>query len=108
MIIPARPARPAATVPSMATDPPPTWTVEQASAYFAASGIPFDAWRLALVIKALSIRRAGEARPGPSGGRGKAMYPVGDLQALHRDLAEWLIRIPDPGPGASEDPREDP
>ena len=91
----------------MPEPPEPTWTVDQACEYFAASGIPVAPRRLAAIIRALAISPAGETRAGERGGRGKALYSVRELQALHRDLAEWLIRIPDPGPGASEDPRQE-
>lgn len=82
---------------------PPLWTVEQAAAYFAAAGIPVDPRRLAVIIGArgLAWTPVGETRPGEKGGRGKALYPVQDFQDLHRDLAEWLIRIPQPEPGAT-------
>lgn len=91
-----------------AEPPQPAWTVEEACDYFAAAGIPVEPRRLAAIIRALAIAPVGSTRSGERGGRGKALYPVADLQALHRDLAEWLARIPDPPPGASADPREAP
>jgi hypothetical protein len=88
--------------------PPPPWTVEQACDWFAAAGVPVPGGprRLAAIIKALAWKPVGETRSGERGGRGKALYSSRDFQLLHRDLAEWLARIPDPGAGASEDPRE--
>jgi hypothetical protein len=94
----------------MPAEPPPTWTVDQAVAYFAAAGVPVGPdpaaapRRLAAIIKALDLRPVGRTPSGPQGGVGKALYSTAELQALHRDLAEWLIRIPDPGPGAPGDP----
>jgi hypothetical protein len=70
--------------------------------YFAASGIPVSAKRWAALLRDLAVRPAGETQAGPRGGRGKALYYTREMQELHRDLAEWLIRIPD---GASPDPR---
>jgi hypothetical protein len=84
----------------------PVWSVEEASRYFADAGIPVEPRRLAAIIRALDWRPVGETRSGVKGGRGKALYLTSDFQRLHRDLAEWLVRIPDPGAGSSEDPRE--
>jgi CubicO group peptidase (beta-lactamase class C family) len=80
--------------------------VEEAADYFAAAEVPVEPRRLAAIIRALAWRPVGETRSGERGGRGKAQYLARDFQMLHRDLAEWLVRIPDPGAGASSDPRE--
>jgi hypothetical protein len=69
------------------------WTLEEASAYFAESGIPVEPRRLAAIIRALEIRPAGEGPSSHRGGRGRALYWASDLQKLHRDLAEWLMTI---------------
>jgi hypothetical protein len=90
--------------------PPPAWTIDQACDYFAAAGLPIPGGprRLAAIIgrRALAWQPVGETPSGERGGRGKALYPARDFQLLHRDLADWLARIPDPGEGASSDPRE--
>lgn len=93
-------------MPPAAGPPAPAWTVEEASAWFSAAGVPVEPRRLAQIIRALAWRPVGETRSGDRGGRGKALYSSRDFQTLHRDLAEWLVRIPDPGVGASPDPRE--
>jgi hypothetical protein len=87
-------------------DPPElAWTVDQACAYFEASGVPIDPVRatavlkLTAIIRALEIRPVGRAPSGPQGGVGRALYSVRQLQALHRDLAEWLVRDQPAGPG---------
>lgn len=85
-----------------AEQPTPAWTIEQASDYFAAAGVPVEPRRLASIIRALAWRPVGETRSGERGGRGKALYPARDFQLLHRDLAEWLARIPDPGVSADQ------
>jgi hypothetical protein len=80
--------------------PPPAWTIDDAVAVFARAGVPVGpdpddaARRLTAIIRALGWRPIGETRSGEKGGRGKALYPAQDFQDLHRDLAEWLIRIP--------------
>jgi hypothetical protein len=75
------------------------WTVDEASAYFAAAGLPFPPRRLLMIIRALGWRPVGATPSGPAGGRGKALYPVRDFQELHRDLAGWLTRIRPEDPG---------
>lgn len=65
------------------------WTVAEARAQFAATGIPVDG--LAQIIRALpGLQRIGETRPGGKGGRGQALYPIDQLQRLHAALAPWL------------------
>ena len=65
------------------------WTVAEARAEFAATGLPVDG--LAQIIRALpGLQRIGETRPGGKGGRGQALYPIADLQRLHAALSPWL------------------
>lgn len=70
----------------------PLWTVEEACQHFGAGPLPVEPWRLHRVIRALpGFTAAGRApSAGPQGGRGKDMYPIGDLMRLHSKLAEWL------------------
>lgn len=70
------------------------WTVDEASAQFAVTGIPFPAARLRLAIRAVRLRPCGETPSGDHGGRGQKLYPIGELQRLHAALAPWL----DPAP----------
>ena len=75
------------------------WTVADARGEFAKTGIPFDG--LGKFISLLpGFRRIGEKPSGASGGRGAAIYDVGDLQQLHGFLAGrgWLVPQ-DPPPG---------
>jgi hypothetical protein len=82
----------------MPPGPPPTWTVEQAAAMWAAAGLPLHpdpaeaTRRLTLIIRGLGWHPSGETRSGAKGGRGKAVYPAADFQRLHRDLAGWITR----------------
>jgi hypothetical protein len=71
------------------------WTVAEAVEQFARTGIPMD--HLDRIIRALpGFRRVGEAPKGPLGGRGAALYDIGQLQLLHKALAPWLT-VPPPG-----------
>jgi hypothetical protein len=68
------------------------WTVQEAVEEFARTGLPVDG--LARIIRALpGFQRIGEVRkpPGSKGGRGDAIYDIGQLQRLHAALAPWLI-----------------
>jgi hypothetical protein len=75
------------------------WTVNEARAEFAKTGIPMD--HLDRIIRALpGFQRIGEKRqpPGSQGGRGAAVYDIAMLQQLHGRLAEWLVpRVTPPG-----------
>ena len=71
-------------------DGPPLWTISEASQYFAGTGVPVEAWRLRLMIRAVSLKPAGEARSGPKGGRGEALYDAGSLLRLHARMAPFL------------------
>lgn len=66
------------------------WTITEACAQFADTGIPIDPRQLRLIIRALRIRPVGETTPGGRGGRGHALYPIDQLQRLHAALAPWL------------------
>lgn len=70
----------------------PGWTVDEACAQFAASGLPIDPDRLRMVIRALRLAPVGETRH-DGRGRGHAMYDIGTMQRLHSALAPWL-RVP--------------
>lgn len=59
------------------------WTVDEAAGWFAEQGMPVDAWRLRLHIRALGWAEAGETRSGSNGGRGRKLYPAADLMRLH-------------------------
>ena len=70
-----------------------------ACAQFAEAGMPVDEARFRIAVTRVArIPRTGEMQAGEKGGRGRALYPVGELQDLHRALAPWLvIREPPPG-----------
>jgi len=61
------------------------WTADEAAAWFTEQGDPIQAWQIRLHIKALQWEPAGEARPGPKGGRGHYQYPITALMELHHD-----------------------
>jgi hypothetical protein len=75
------------------------WTVREAVAEFAKTGVPMDG--LDRIIRALpGFQRIGEVRkpPGSQGGRGAALYDIAQLQQLHGRLAEWLVpQVTPPG-----------
>ena len=72
-------------------DEEPGWTIAEAVAEFAAAGMPVDPERFRLAVTRVArIRRTGETPPGEKGGRGKFLYPIGELQRLHSALAPWL------------------
>lgn len=75
----------------------PAWTVDEAAAWFAEQGVPFDADRIKLVIRALRLAPSGSRPSGPEGGRGQAVYPVADLMKIHGALAPWLASREIPG-----------
>jgi len=68
----------------------PLWTINEACAYFAESGVPVAPWRLRLMIRAVGLKPAGETASGPKGGRGEAMYDAGVLQRLHSKMVPFL------------------
>lgn len=73
-----------------ATDP--MWTIEQACQYFTESGLPIKPERLTMIIQGLEWEPSGSMPPGPKGGRGKALYPMGDVMWLHATLQDGIIR----------------
>lgn len=83
-------------------EPPVAWTVDEACAWFAESGVPIEPDRLRLVIRGLQLPPTGETASGPQGGRGKPTYPVDDLMTLHAWIAKWKAR----NRGASGTPRQ--
>jgi len=75
------------------------WTIEEALAEFAAAGMPVDPGRFRMAVTRVArIPRAGETPSGEKGGRGKLLYPIGELQRLHAALAPWLT-VQGPGNG---------
>lgn len=65
------------------------WTVSEAREEFAKAGMPVDG--LARIIRALpGFQRIGETPSGEHGGRGHALYSIGELQRLHAALSPWL------------------
>lgn len=67
------------------------WTIDEAVRYFADSGLPVNARQLTAIIRALPrLTAIAETPPGGKGGRGHAMYDIGDLMRLHSALAPWL------------------
>lgn len=76
------------------------WTIAEAIAEFERAGMPVDPARFReAVIRVARIKRVGEVRkpPGSQGGRGEALYPIGELQRLHSALAPWLTGQNAPG-----------
>jgi hypothetical protein len=78
------------------TGQPGCWTIAEACREFAAQGMPVDPARFTAVVRAVQLPRAGELRrpPGGRGGRGHALYPIGELQRLHAALSPWLVNQP--------------
>lgn len=69
------------------------WTISEAREELAKTGIPIDG--LARIIRALpGFQRIGEAPSGEHGGRGHALYDIGQIQLLHAALAPWLTVPP--------------
>lgn len=66
------------------------WTIDEASAEFARTGIPMQPAQLRAIVRALHWKPAGETASGEHGGRGHALYPIADLQRLHAALSPWL------------------
>ena len=74
------------------------WTVDEAAAWFTAQGYPADPAQMRGIIRWLRWAPAGQARSGPKGGRGQAMYRIEDLMALHRFVTDHGRHAP-PGGG---------
>ena len=70
-----------------------------AVAQFAEAVMPVDEARFRIAVTRVArLPRTGEMQAGEKGGRGRALYEVGELQRLHSALAPWLvIREPPPG-----------
>ena len=67
------------------------WTIAEAVEQFAAAGMPVDEARFRIAVtKMARLRRVGETASGPSGGRGRPLYGISDLQQLHADVAKWI------------------
>ncbi len=74
------------------------WTISEACAEFAAAGMPVDEDRFRVAVTRVArLPRAGETPSGEKGGRGKVLYPIGELQRLHSALAPWLT-VQEPAP----------
>ena len=72
------------------------WTIDDALAEFKKQGMPVDPVRFRAAVRVAKIQRVGETSSGERGGRGHALYPIGELQKLHSRLAEWLVIRADP------------
>ena len=69
------------------------WTVGEACEEFERAGLPIAERNLRAIVRNLpGFRRIGEKKQGPGsrGGRGEALYAIGDFQQLHGDLSRWL------------------
>lgn len=67
------------------------WTIAEAVAEFERQGMPVDPDRFRAAVRAVRLQRTGETSSGAKGGRGQAMYDIGQLQRLHSALAPWLV-----------------
>jgi hypothetical protein len=75
------------------------WTIDEAVAEFARQGMPVDPGRFRAAVRAARLQRIGETSSGAKGGRGQALYDIGQLQRLHAALSPWLVpRNPPPAP----------
>ena len=68
------------------------WTVDDSIAEFERTGMPVDPYRFRKAIQAFQVRPVGEEPSGEHGGRGRAMYDIGDMQELHKDFIRWRER----------------
>jgi hypothetical protein len=68
------------------------WTVDDSIAEFEGTGMPVEEYRFRKAIQAFQIRPVGEEPSGELGGRGRAMYDIDDMQALHADFIRWRER----------------
>ena len=67
------------------------WTIPMACEQFELQGMPVDEARFRIAVtKMARLRRVGETASGPSGGRGRPLYGISDLQQLHADVAKWI------------------
>ena len=68
------------------------WTISEACEEFARQGMPVDERRFTMAVRAFQLRRAGEGPAGAKGGRGQALYQIGQLQLLHSQMVDWRSR----------------
>jgi hypothetical protein len=70
------------------------WTVSDALGQFDAAGMPVDRAGFRAVVRAArrtgNLKPLGETRSGEHGGRGQILYPIADLQQMHKDNVRWL------------------
>jgi hypothetical protein len=66
------------------------WTIDEALAEFARQGMPVDPRRFRAAVRVARLQRTGETPSGEKGGRGHALYEIGQLQRLHAALSPWL------------------
>jgi len=67
------------------------WTIADAIAEFERAGMPVDPARFRIAVTRVArLARTGEMKSGERGGRGQALYDIGQLQRLHAALAPWL------------------
>lgn len=79
-------------------EPPLGWTVQDAVGELAKTGLPVDG--LGKIISLLpGFQRIGEEKSGERGGRGCAIYDIGEIQLLQAALARWLIPRDPPSGG---------
>ena len=83
------------------------WTIPDALATFAETGMPLDETGFRAVVRAADrlgrLERVGEIRKpsGSKGGRGRFLYDIGGMQRLHAALAPWLTAGTDTPAGGS-------
>ncbi len=70
------------------------WTVSDALGQFDAAGMPVDRAGFRAVVRAArrtgNLRPLGEEKSGPDGGRGRILYPIPEMQQMHKDLVRWM------------------
>jgi len=70
------------------------WTISEACREFDAAGMPVDQAGFRAVVRAArrtgNLKPLGETKSGERGGRGQILYPIAELQHLHKDLTRWL------------------
>jgi hypothetical protein len=74
------------------------WTISDAFEEFEKTGIPVDRAGFRAVVRAArrtgNLKPLGETKSGEHGGRGQILYPIPDLQQMHKDVARWLSEPP--------------
>jgi hypothetical protein len=70
------------------------WTVSDAFDQFDAAGVPVDRAGFRAVVRAArrtgNLKPLGETKSGESGGRGQILYPIPEMQQMHKDVTRWL------------------